>query len=296
MSADFDNFATQCRARTDAALKARLPAPDSQQPDLAEAMAYCLFNGGKRIRPTLMYATGEALSIPDAPGLDTLAAAVECVHAYSLVHDDLPAMDDDDLRRGKPSCHIAFNEATAILAGDALQTLAFQWLAEDPELDAPLKVALISRLAHGSGMHGMVLGQAIDLGAVNQNLDIAQLERMHQRKTGALISASIAMAARVGQASDVQIRALEHYAHALGLAFQVRDDILDVTSDTTTLGKHSGADSKLNKPTYVSLLGLKGAQQRADELYKHALQAIESFDDNARWLRALAAYTVERKH
>ena len=296
MSADFNNFFAQCRIRADAALKARLPAPDSQQPDLAEAMAYCLFNGGKRIRPTLVYATGEALSTPNAPGLDTLAAAVEGVHAYSLAHDDLPAMDDDDLRRGKPSCHIAFNEATAILAGDALQTLAFQWLAEDTELDAPLKVALISRLAHGSGMHGMVLGQAIDLGAVNQNLDIAQLERMHQRKTGALISASVAMAARACRASDAQVRALEHYAHALGLAFQVQDDILDVTSDTATLGKHSGADSKLNKPTYVSLLGLQGARQRADELYQNALQVIEGFDDNARWLRALAAYTVERKH
>lgn len=296
MSTNFDDFSAHCRTRANAALRARLPAPDSQQPDLAEAMAYCLFNGGKRIRPTLVYATGEALGAPDAPGLDTLAAAVECVHAYSLAHDDLPAMDDDDLRRGKPSCHIAFNEATAILAGDALQTLAFQWLADDTELDAPLKVALISRLTHGSGMHGMVLGQAIDLGAVNQNLNIAQLERMHQRKTGALIGASIAMAARVCQASDAQVRALEHYAHALGLAFQVRDDILDVTSDTATLGKHSGADSKLNKPTYVSLLGLEGAQQRADELYQDAVQAIEDFDDNARWLRALAAYTVERKH
>lgn len=296
MSADFDVFAAQCRTRANAALKARLPAPDSQQPDLAEAMAYCLFNGGKRIRPTLVYATGAALGATDAPGLDTLAAAVECVHAYSLAHDDLPAMDDDDLRRGKPSCHIAFNEATAILAGDALQTLAFQWLADDTELAPSVKVAVISRLAHGSGMHGMVLGQAIDLAAVNQNVDMAHLERMHQRKTGALISASIAMAARVCEASDVQVGALEHYAHALGLAFQVRDDILDVTSDTATLGKHSGADSKLNKPTYVSLLGLEGAQQRAHELYKNALEAIDAFDDNARWLRALAAYTVERQH
>lgn len=296
MSADFDDFTAQCRTRADTALKARLPTPDSQQPDLAEAMAYSIFNGGKRIRPTLVYATGEALGAPDAAGLDTLAAAIECVHAYSLVHDDLPAMDDDDLRRGKPTCHIAFNEATAILAGDALQTLAFQWLAEDPDLGASLKVALISRLAHASGMHGMVLGQAIDLGAVNRSLNVSELERMHQRKTGALISASVATAARICQASDAQIRALEHYGHAVGLAFQVQDDILDVTSDTVTLGKHSGADSKLNKPTYVTLLGLEGAQQRADELYKDALHAIERFDDSAHWLRALAGYTVMRRH
>jgi geranylgeranyl pyrophosphate synthase len=296
MSNPFDDFAAQCRARADAALRARLPEPDSQQPALAEAMAYSLFNGGKRVRPTLIYAVGEALNSPAAAGLDTVAAAVECIHAYSLTHDDLPAMDDDDLRRGKPSCHIAFNEATAILAGDALQTLAFQWLAEDETLGAELKVTLVSRLARASGMEGMVLGQAIDLGAVNQTLDIAQLERMHHRKTGALISASVAMAARACNASEAQVQSLEHYARCLGLAFQVQDDILDVISDTATLGKHQGADLKLNKPTYVSLLGLEGAQKRADELYREALDAIADFNDSAGWLRALAAYIVQRNH
>ncbi|MDQ2076343.1 polyprenyl synthetase family protein [Marinimicrobium sp. ABcell2] len=296
MTEQFDAFAAQCRARADAALKARLPAPDSQQPDLAEAMAYSLFNGGKRVRPTLIYAVGEALNAPQAAGLDTVAAAVECVHAYSLAHDDLPAMDDDDLRRGKPSCHIAFNEATAILAGDALQTLAFQLLAENNELSAILKVALVTRLAQASGMQGMVLGQAIDLGAVNKALDITRLERMHHCKTGALISASVAMAALVCEASDSQIQSLERYTRALGLAFQVQDDILDVTSDTATLGKHQGSDLKQNKPTYVSLLGLEGAQQRADELYREALDAIAEFNDSAGWLRALAAYIVQRNH
>src|SRR5690625_5307372 len=191
MSADFDVFAAQCRTRADAALKARLPAPDSQQPDLAEAMAYCLFNGGKRIRPTLVYATGAALGATSATGVDTLAAAVECVHAYSLAHDDLPAMDDDDLRRGKPSGHIAFNEATAILAGDALQTLAFQWLADDTELAPSVKVAVISRLAHGSGMHGMVLGQAIELAEVNKYVAMSHMVRMLKRQNGALICACI---------------------------------------------------------------------------------------------------------
>lgn len=296
MSSDFPAFAERCRARVDAALRARLPRPDAQQPELAEAMGYSLFNGGKRVRPILVYAAAEALGKPADAGLDTIAGALECIHAYSLSHDDLPAMDDDDLRRGRPSCHIAFNEATAILAGDALQALAFQWLTEEAELDPALRLTLIGCLANASGMQGMVLGQAIDLGATNQLLNLEHLERMHHCKTGALIRASVVMGALASNASSAQLAALETYAHALGLAFQVQDDILDVTADTSTLGKHQGADLRRNKPTYVSLLGLEGARAKADALCQEALDAIATFADSARQLRHLAGYVVQRSH
>lgn len=293
MTQDFTEFARLCRLRVDTALRVRLPEADSQQPSLASAMGYSLFNGGKRVRPTLVYATGAALDRPADEVLDGIACALECIHAYSLVHDDLPAMDDDDLRRGQPSCHIAYDEATAILAGDALQALAFEWLTELP-LAAETRLSLIAQLSRAAGMQGMVLGQAIDLGAVNQHPSIEQLERMHRFKTGALIDASVLMAARVCAAGDAQLKALGIYSRAIGLAFQVQDDILDVTAETQTLGKQQGADLSRNKPTYVSLLGLTQARAKAQHLCEQALDALSEFDSGADQLRALAHYIVQR--
>lgn len=295
-SQPFETFADQCRQRLNAALEAQLPQADHQAPQLAQAMAYSLRNGGKRVRPTLVYASAAALGQAPNPSLDKVAIALEAIHAYSLVHDDLPAMDDDDLRRGQPSCHIAFDQATAILAGDALQTLAFEWLVSASELDAQVRNQLVLDLAQASGCQGMVLGQAIDLSAVNQDLDLASLERMHRHKTGALIRASVLMGARACGASDQELACLERYAQAIGLAFQVQDDILDVIADTEVLGKRQGADSARHKPTYVSLLGLDQAREKARGLLDQALEALAPFDAKADPLRALARYIIERDH
>lgn len=295
MSQEFTQFASQCRARVDNALDQYLPlAEDPTQ--LRAAMRYSLFNGGKRVRPILAYAT--ALAVKPGVNLnlvDPIAAALECLHSYSLVHDDLPAMDDDDLRRGKPTCHIAFTEATAILAGDGLQTLAFDLLTTT-NLDAATQIKLIRHLTTGSGIEGMVLGQAIDLAAVDHQLDLAQLETMHRHKTGALIRASVAMGAICVGAADNQLTTLDDYAAAIGLAFQVQDDILDVTSDTATLGKQQGADMARNKPTYVSLLGLDAAKAKAAELHRQALDALDGFGESAAPLRQLASYIVQRSN
>lgn len=300
MSEDFNRFIAECRQRVDSALQNLLPPVSGNGERLREAMRYSLFNGGKRVRPILVYASGQAVSNSltqaQQDSLDTIACALECIHAYSLVHDDLPAMDDDDLRRGKPTCHIAFDEATAILAGDALQTLAFELLSTAPYMDDACKVALLQQLTRASGVHGMVLGQAIDLAAVNHQLDLAQLETMHRHKTGALISASVAMGAIACGADETQLAALNTYAAAIGLAFQVQDDILDVTTDTATLGKQQGADIARNKPTYVSLLGLEQARTKAQELHQQALLALAGFDERAQLLRALSAYIIERSH
>lgn len=300
MSEDFNRFIAECRQRVDSALQNLLPPVSGNGERLREAMRYSLFNGGKRVRPILVYASGRAVSNSltqaQQDSLDTIACALECIHAYSLVHDDLPAMDDDDLRRGKPTCHIAFDEATAILAGDALQTLAFELLSAAPYVDDACKVALLQQLTRASGVHGMVLGQAIDLAAVNHQLDLAQLETMHRHKTGALISASVAMGAIACGADETQLAALNTYAAAIGLAFQVQDDILDVTTDTATLGKQQGADIARNKPTYVSLLGLEQARTKAQELHQQALLALAGFDERAQLLRALSAYIIERSH
>ncbi len=300
MSEDFSLFVADCRHRVDNALQNLLPVTMGAGERLRDAMRYSLFNGGKRVRPILVYASGLAVSDVVNPAqqasLDTIACALECIHAYSLVHDDLPAMDDDDLRRGKPTCHIAFDEATAILAGDALQTLAFELLGDAPHLDAPCKITLLQHLTRASGVNGMVLGQAIDLAAVNRQLDLAQLEAMHRHKTGALISASVAMGAIACGADETRLQALNTYAAAIGLAFQVQDDILDVTTDTATLGKQQGADIARNKPTYVSLLGLDNARAKARELHQNALAALTDFDQRAQPLRALSAYIIERSH
>ena len=300
MSEDFSRFVADCRQRVDGALQNLLPVTVGAGERLRDAMRYSLFNGGKRVRPILVYASGLAVSDSLSPAqrasLDTLACALECIHAYSLVHDDLPAMDDDDLRRGKPTCHIAFDEATAILAGDALQTLAFELLSEAPHLDDASKISLLQQLTRASGVRGMVLGQAIDLAAVNHQLDLTQLETMHRHKTGALISASVAMGAIACGADETQLHALNTYAAAIGLAFQVQDDILDVITDTATLGKQQGADIARNKPTYVSLLGLDNARAKAQELHQQALAALTDFDQRAQPLRALSAYIIERSH
>ncbi|HCS64848.1 MAG TPA: geranyl transferase [Cellvibrio sp.] len=295
MPPEFTQFANQYRTRVDAALEYYLPSSD-EPTQLRSAMRYSLFNGGKRVRPILAYAAALAID-PDInlTLVDPIAAALECLHSYSLVHDDLPAMDDDDLRRGKPTCHIAFSEATAILAGDGLQTLAFDLLTQS-DLSSEIQIQLIRQLTLGSGIQGMVLGQAIDLAAVDHQLDLAQLETMHRYKTGALIRASVAMGAICAGADEKQLAALDDYAAAIGLAFQVQDDILDVTSDTATLGKQQGADIARNKPTYVSLLGLGAAKAKADELHRQALGALSGFDASAAPLRQLASYIVQRSN
>lgn len=302
MSNDFAAFLSACRVRVDEALGRALELTGQHSPRLTEAMRYSLFNGGKRVRPVLAYAaaqaiSGKPLSDGEESPIDNIASALEAVHAYSLVHDDLPAMDDDDLRRGQPTCHIAFDEATAILAGDALQALAFELLALTPDTEPDLALRLVTTLSRAAGGAGMVAGQAIDLAAVDSSLSLAELENMHAHKTGALIRASVLMGALgTGKADEAQLEALTVYADAVGLAFQVQDDILDVVADTETLGKRQGADEALNKPTYVSLLGLDAAKAKALELHHTALQALECFDGAADPLRALSAYIVERGH
>ncbi len=291
----FTSFLELCRQRVDHALDAQLSLYQSHS-RLIEAMRYSLFNGGKRVRPILVYASANALSEISATS-DKAAVAIEAIHAYSLIHDDLPAMDDDDLRRGKPTCHIQFDEATAILAGDALQTLAFETMISHEGCDDTLRTTMLKTLAEASGAHGMVAGQSIDLDAVNQTLNVDELEKMHRLKTGALISASVRLGAlSTGIASNTQLTSLSHYADAIGLAFQVQDDILDVISDTDTLGKQQGADAALSKPTYVSLLGLDKAKLKAKELHEKALDSLSGFDYRADELRHLSGYIVNRRY
>ncbi len=293
---ELDRFLTDCQQRVETALRRLLPDAATLPAQLHEAMRYAVLGGGKRVRPVLVYAAGQALGA-DPRRLDVAACAVECIHAYSLIHDDLPAMDDDDLRRGKPSCHKAFGEAQAILAGDALQTHAFYLLAHADmgDISAERRLAMIERLAQASGSRGMVGGQAIDLAAVGRQLDIAELEDMHIHKTGMLIRAAVLLGALCAeQVDDATRRALDHYGKCIGLAFQVQDDILDVTASTEQLGKQAGADKALDKPTYPSLLGLTGARERARELHQSALQALEALDERADPLRWLSRYIVER--
>ena len=285
--------------RVDHHLNLWLPEPAGSEARLQEAMRYSVIGGGgKRIRPVLVYAAGEALNI-ELDQLDACACAVEIIHAYSLIHDDLPAMDDDDLRRGRPTCHKAFDDATAILAGDALQAFAFEVLASDSALQtsAENKIAMIKLLAEASGSMGMAGGQAIDLAAVGQSLSLDELENMHLLKTGALIKASVLLGAMCSP--DIQpekLAALNTYAQCVGLAFQIHDDVLDVTADTATLGKPQGSDQQQNKPTYPALLGLEGATQRALNLHNRAINALQGFDESANILRQLSAYIVERGH
>jgi farnesyl diphosphate synthase len=283
-------------ARAEAALQQRLPPADELPAHLHAAMRYAALDGGKRVRPVLVYTTGGVLGVP-LEQLDGPACAVELIHAYSLVHDDLPAMDDDDLRRGKPTCHRAFDEATAILAGDALQTLAFQVLAEDPAMTAApaQRLAMVRELAHASGSRGMAGGQAIDMAATGKGLSLPELQRMHSLKTGALIRAAVRLGAlsRPGLAPAL-FQALDDYAAAIGLAFQIRDDILDVESSTEQLGKRQGADQALAKSTYVALLGLDGAKTKAREVHAAARAALAPLGQDAEPLAAIADFIVER--
>lgn len=283
------------RLRLEQLLADSLSIDDVAPSRLHEVMRYSALAGGKRIRPILVYASGEALKTPIA-ALDRIAVAVECVHAYSLVHDDLPAMDDDDLRRGIPTAHKAFDEATAILAGDALQAFAFEWLSEPIEgISASSQLRLIQGLSAAAGSRGMVGGQAIDLASVGQQLTEQQLEVMHAHKTGALINACVLLPSYCTETVTEQQRdSLTRYAAAIGLAFQVQDDILDVESDTATLGKQQGADIAANKPTYPSILGMDGAKQKLRELHQDAFGALDVFGSEADLLRDIARFIVQR--
>lgn len=295
MGADFQFFLHTCQQRINTALENILPTPTEPAIRLKKAMRYSALNGGKRVRATLVYAATQAVNGKVPEYTDNIACAVELIHAYSLVHDDLPAMDDDALRRGQPTCHIAFDEATAILAGDALQTLAFECLVTN-ELSSEQRCELILTLARASGAAGMVAGQDMDLAAEGKQIALSELESLHRHKTGALIRASVQLGAIATGASFEQKTALENYASAIGLAFQVQDDILDIESSTEELGKQQGADLALNKSTYPSLLGLESAKQRAQDLYNEAISALALFDTHADPLRQLAHYIVQRKN
>lgn len=291
-------YSATSQARVNAALETLFSAPLPELARLYEAMRYSVMNGGKRVRPLLAYAACEALG-GQAEQANGAACAVELIHAYSLVHDDLPAMDDDDLRRGQPTTHKKFDEACAILAGDGLQSLAFSALL-DPSLSNPqteIRLQMVSALALAAGPAGMVGGQAIDLGSVGLKLDQKALELMHRHKTGALIEVSVKLGALAsGRAEKDELKSLQTYAQAIGLAFQVQDDILDVESDTETLGKRQGADIARDKPTYPALLGLDAAKAYALELRDQALHALRPFDAAAEPLRDLARYIVDRRN
>src|SRR5689334_22642528 len=288
------------QARVEAALERVLPQANIAPQRLHEAMRYVVLGGGKRIRPLLAFAAGEAASngAPVDPArLEIVGCALECIHAYSLVHDDLPCMDDDVLRRGKPACHVEFDEATALLVGDSLQALAFQLLAEHRLCDEPaVQVEMLKILALACGSRGMAGGQAIDLASVGQTLTLPELEYMHIHKTGALIRASVALGARCsGAHAPVPLERLDHYAKCVGLAFQVVDDVLDRESSTATLGKTVGKDAADNKPTYVSVLGLARAKALAEELRNDAHAALSGLGEGGRRLAELADFIVLRK-
>jgi len=283
--------------RIETVLKEVLPGPQVKPRRLHEAMRYSVLGGGKRIRPLLVYATGEALGVP-VDMLDAPAAAIEMMHAFSLVHDDLPAMDDDDLRRGRPTAHKAFDEATAILAADALQPLAFWSLANAPGLDAypAEKIRIIDLLAEACGSNGMTGGQAIDMAAEGNKLDAAELEHMYRLKTGRLLRASVLAAAYCPPARAVaELHALERFVDYMGLAFQIRDDILDIEGSTEEIGKQQGADVAHSKATYPALFGMDESRRRADELLHEALSALDELDYDTEGLRFLAHLIVLRR-
>ncbi len=283
--------------RADDALARALPGDDAPLVELHRAMRYAVLGGGKRIRPLLVYAAGHALGVDDER-LDSPACAVEIIHAYSLVHDDLPAMDDDDLRRGRPTCHIVFGEAMAILAGDALQALAFELLARDePKIDAPGRLAMLHALGAACGAEGMAGGQAFDLSAVGKRLTLSELERMHAYKTGALIRAAVRLGALAAGHHDGDLLArLDRYGHAVGLAFQVRDDILDIEGESSVIGKTAGKDAAADKPTFPSIIGLDASRARLDDLVADALDAIAPLGQRGEWLADLARYSAARGH
>ncbi len=292
---DFRSWMGDVQSRVEAALERLLPGADIVPAHLHEAMRYAVLGGGKRVRPLLAFAAGESVGAT-TERLERVACAVECIHAYSLVHDDLPCMDDDVLRRGKPTAHVAYGEATALLAGDSLQALAFQLIAETALADDPRdQIELMRVFAHACGSRGMAGGQAIDLDSVGKTLDLAQLEHMHIHKTGALIRASVLMGAACGRTPSAVKDGLDHYARAIGLAFQVVDDILDCEAPTASLGKTAGKDAAQGKPTYVSLLGLVRAKEFAAELRQRALDALQGFPGESRRLAELADFIVHRE-
>lgn len=292
----FNALSTAVQIRIDQVLDQLLPAADTQPQRLHQAMRYSSLSAGKRVRPLLVYATGHLFDVKPVL-LDVPAAAVEMVHVYSLIHDDLPAMDDDDLRRGKPTNHKAFDEATAILAGDALQAKAFEALTRSEYFEASPATRLKIVDALATAASGMVCGQAIDLGSVGKALTEAELENMHLNKTGALIEASVLLGAYChAEVTDEQLTHLRDFAYNIGLAFQVQDDILDIESDTETLGKEQGADIAADKPTYPSILGMEQAKQKLTHLHQQALQSLDSFDERANPLRELATFIVKRVH
>jgi len=284
-------------ARADTALARVLPSELQPPLELHRAMRYAVLGGGKRLRPLLVYAAGHTLGC-DGIELDAPACAVELIHAYSLVHDDLPAMDDDALRRGRPTCHVVYGEAMAILAGDALQALAFEILAHDPHVgtDAARTLDMLRLLGRACGAEGMAGGQALDLAAVGRKLTLAELEHMHACKTGALIRTAVRLGARVAGAETDALEALDRYAAAVGLAFQVRDDILDVEGESAVIGKTAGKDAAADKPTFPSIIGLGASRARLAELTTRALDAIEPFGARGELLEELAHYAAHRTH
>ena len=290
----FQDWMKQVQAQMEAVLEKYLPDPSATPARLHAAMRYATLDGGKRVRPLLVFAAG-ALFDADRESLERTAAAVEMIHAYSLVHDDLPCMDDDALRRGKPTVHVQYDEATALLVGDALQTQAFLVLAQG-EGDAAIRVAMLALLAEASGSLGMCGGQAIDLASVGFSLSLEQLEQMHRLKTGALLRAAVLLGAMAGkQLTQQEVSALNAYANAIGLAFQVVDDVLDATADSATLGKTAGKDAADNKPTYVSILGLEASRTLAESLRNDAHRSAALFGDKAHRLCELADLIVQRK-
>jgi geranylgeranyl pyrophosphate synthase len=300
-AASADVFGAQLEAwrlRMERALAARLPDPSMVPARLHEAMRYSVLGGGKRIRPALVFAAALTLGLSE-DDVEAAACAIELVHVYSLVHDDLPAMDNDDLRRGRPTCHKAYDEATALLVGDALQPLAFQLLASDAALPASptIRIRLIDMLARAIGTFGMAGGQAVDLAVQGTHLDISQVEDLHARKTGALIRASVLMAAECLPALDADLYvALSRFATAVGLAFQIQDDLLDVTGDPSTLGKATGADSERAKPTHPAVIGIPASQQRVRLLHTQAIHALAPFAERAESLRSLANWLLLRTY
>ncbi len=294
---DFEQDLKDIQARINQFLEEQLNQVDTQPAPLADAMKYALLLGGKRIRPFLVYATGRMLGA-SMNQLDYVAAAIEAVHAYSLIHDDLPAMDNDSLRRGEPTCHIAFDEATAILAGDALQAFAFETLANATALSAEQKVRLVHALSHAAGAQGMCLGQSLDLISEHKSVSLTELERIHNSKTAALLSAALIMGFICSpRYSDKQLeQQLARYGAAIGLAFQVQDDILDIEGESSVLGKTVGADLASDKSTYPKLLGLDGAKQKAQDLYQIALSELDRIPFNSVALRALAEFIIHRKN
>jgi geranylgeranyl pyrophosphate synthase len=288
-----DHYRSRVDRKLAEVLRADLEIPER----LLEAMRYSVLGGGKRVRPLLVYASGEIVDAPE-PALDAVAAAVELIHAYSLVHDDLPAMDDDDLRRGRPTTHRQFDEATAILAGDALQALAFEVLASDAALAvrAQSQVNIIAWLARAAGPAGMVGGQALDMAAEGQRVDERGLERIHRGKTGALIRAAIMMPSELGLLRAEQRANLDVFARDIGLVFQIRDDLLEVEQDTATLGKNAGSDASNAKSTYPSTLGIEGARRRAAETQQHAVAALLTLGPSAGGLKWLSEFILNRSY